>query len=66
MKLNDLLSALSSNANVNITLMESNETPLITFGAGGYGSIESDLGNRNVDTVKINSTTSITISLAAE
>lgn len=66
MLLKDLLEALSSNANVNITLMESNDTALITFVASGYASIESDLGERNVDTIKVNSSTALTISLAAE
>lgn len=61
----DLLAALSSNTNVNITLMDSNDTALITFGASGYGSIESDLGSRTVDTIKVNGSTSLTISLAS-
>lgn len=65
MTLGALLAALSSNANVNITLMDSNDTALITFVASGYASIESDLGNRTVSTVKVNSSTSITITLAA-
>ena len=65
MTLSALLAALSSNTNVNITLMESNDTQLITFMAGGYASIESDLGARTVDTIKVNTSTSITISLAA-
>ena len=65
MTLGALLAALSSNANVNITLMDSNDTALITFVASGYASIESDLGSRNVSTVKVNSSTSITITLAA-
>ena len=62
MTLGALLAALSSNANVNITLMD---TALITFVASGYASIESDLGSRTVSTVKVNSSTSITITLAA-
>lgn len=65
MLLKDLLAALSSNTNVNITLMDSNDTALITFVASGYASIESDLGDRTVSTVKVNSSTSITITLAA-
>ena len=36
MTLSALLAALSSNSNVNITLMESNDTQLITFAVGGY------------------------------
>ena len=65
MTLGALLAALSSNANVNITLMDSNDTALITFVASGYASIESDLGSRTVSTVKVNSSTSMTITLAA-
>ena len=65
MTLGALLAALSSNANVNITLMDSNDTALITFVASGYASIERDLGSRTVSTVKVNSSTSITITLAA-
>lgn len=65
MLLKDLLAALSSNANVNITLMDNNDNTLITFVASGYASIESDLGDRTVNTVKVNSSTSMTITLAA-
>ena len=62
MNLSDLLAALSSNA-VNITLLDENNEPLITFGAAGYTSIESDLGVRIVRKITISSGKDISISL---
>ena len=48
MILSDLLAALASNAAVNITLLDENNEPLITFGASGYASIENDIAARTV------------------
>ena len=59
----DLLAALSSNANVNITLMDDNDKVLITFVASGYEAVEDTLGARVVKRIKITSGTAITISL---
>lgn len=63
MILSDLLSALSSNANVNVTLLDSNDNNLITFNAAGYAAVESDLGKRTVKRVKINTAQQVTISV---
>lgn len=63
MKLTDLLAALSSNANVNVTLIDGNDNPMITFNAAGYGAVENDLGTRTVKRIKITSGTAVTISI---
>lgn len=63
MILSDLLSALSSNTNVNVTLLDSNDNTLITFNAAGHAAVESDLGKRTVKRVKINTAQAVTISI---
>ncbi len=63
MTLSELLTALSSNTNVNITLMDDADNQLITFNAAGYGAVESDLGTRKVKRIKISSGTSVVISV---
>lgn len=65
MFLSEILAALANNTNVNITLMDDQDTQVVTFNAGGYGAIESDLGSRTVKRIKINSGTSISISMEA-
>ena len=65
MLLKDVLAALSSNLNVNITIMDNNDNTLITFVAPGYASVESDLGERTVNIIKVVSSTALAISLAA-
>lgn len=65
MLLSDLLKALSGNANVNITLSDADNDGLITFNAGGYAAVESDLGKRTVKKVKIVSAQAVTIMLDA-
>lgn len=52
MTLSDLLVALSENNGQYITLVDG-ENELITFNAAGYGSVESDLGERTVDKIVI-------------
>ncbi len=64
MKLSELLAALSSNK-ISITIMDENDNALITFDAAGYGAVESDLGDRKVGVVKINTATAVTISIKA-
>lgn len=63
MLLSNLLVALSCNRNLYITLTDEDENALITFNATGYGSVESDLGERTVKKVKITSPNTATIVL---
>ncbi len=63
MKLSQALAALSGNIAINITLIDDNDAVLITFGAPGYPSIESDLGDYVVKYIKINSTKEIIIAI---
>ena len=64
MKLGELLEALGANGanpDVNVTIIDNNDMPLITYNAAGYGSIESDLSAKKVKKIVINSYTAITI-----
>ena len=64
MKLGELLEALGANGanpDVNITIIDNNDVPLITYRASGYGSIESDLSAKKVKKILINTMTAITI-----
>lgn len=63
MTLSDLLVALANNVGVNITLMDDNDNLIITFGAGGYAAIESDLGSRAVKRIKIESSKDVTVAI---
>lgn len=63
MILSDLLSALSSNSEVKVTLLDSSDNVLISFTAPGYAAIESDLGKRTVKRIKINTAQAVTISI---
>ena len=65
MTLAEILAALSSNTNVNITLTDDQDNQLITFNAAGFAAVESDLGTRKVKRIKINSGTAVTIPLEA-
>lgn len=59
MILADVLKAMANNENVNITLIDTDEKPLITFGAGGYASVEADITAREVKKIKIVSVTHV-------
>lgn len=61
MILSDLLKALSGNAGVNITLNNADGDSLITFNAGGYEAVESELGKRTVKKVKIMTANAVTV-----
>ena len=63
MVLSDLLVALAYNDNAYITLKNLDGDSLITFNAGGYTSVESDLGSRGIKKILIESVTNITIVL---
>ena len=64
MKLGELLEALGANGanpDVNITIIDNNDVPLITYRASGYSSIESDLSAKKVKKILINTMTAVTI-----
>ena len=64
MKLGELLEALGANGanpDVNVTIIDNNDNPLITYNAAGYGSIESDLSAKKVKKIVINSMTAVTV-----
>lgn len=64
MKLGELLEALGANGanpDVNITIIDNNDVPLITYKASGYGSIESDLSAKKVKKILINTMTAVTV-----
>lgn len=65
MILSETLAALSNNTAVNITLLDDADNQVITFNAAGYAAVESDLGTRKVKRIKINSGTSVAISMEA-
>lgn len=64
MTLSDLLVALSGNKNLFVKLVDSTGEAIITFDAGGYEAVESDLGTRAVDSVDITSPTMVTVAIA--
>ena len=66
MKLSDLLVAISSNTNTNVTLVDSLDNEIITFNAKGYGAVESDLGERDVKKITLISAASVKIMIADE
>lgn len=62
MTLTQVLTALADN-DITIVIAQNNTT-LIEFNAGGYASIESDLGAEVVEKITINNRTQVTITLA--
>lgn len=66
MTLTAVLTALANNAGVSITLMDAEGAVLITFMAPGYGSIESDLGERIVKRITVKSAKELTVTLEAD
>lgn len=63
MTLANVFSALSANEGLNITLVNSAGSNLITFNASGYASVESDLGARTVTAIKVISSSSVEITI---
>jgi len=63
MKLSDVLAALANNTDLKITLIDSNDTELVIFNAPGHGSIETDITDREVRRIKIDSGTSAKITI---
>lgn len=66
MTLSDLLVALANNAKLYVTLADKTGADLITFNAAGYTSVESDLGTRVVNQIKIDSPNAVVITLEDE
>lgn len=66
MTLADVLAAMANNTGVNITLQDEDGNNLITFGAPGYSSIESDLGTRVVKRIKIRGAKDVAITIENE
>lgn len=65
MTLTAVLTALANNAGVSITLMDADGNVLITFMAPGYGSIESDLGERIVKRITVKGAKELIVTLEA-
>lgn len=65
MTLQNLLPTLSKNSSLNITLVDSDDSNLITFNAAGYTSVESDLFSRTVNKITVESNKSIVVKLNA-
>lgn len=63
MNLSDLLVALSGNTQLYITLTDKTGAELITFNAGGYSNVESDLGTREVQKITLESLNKVAIAL---
>lgn len=63
MKLSDLLVALSNNKKLYVTLLDDNDTELITFNAEGYAAVEGDLGDRIVKRIRLTSPSTMSISI---
>lgn len=63
MTLSDVLTAMANNTGVNITLVDEDGNSLITFGAPGYASIESDLGSRIVKRIRVASQKEVVITI---
>lgn len=69
MKLIDFLTALGKddiNPRVNVSILDNEDKPLITYVSSGYASVESDLGTRVVKKIKVNSATLVTVSISDE
>lgn len=66
MTLTAVLTALANNAGVSITLVDAEGVVLITFMAPGYGSIESDLGEKIVKRITVKSAKELTVTLEAD
>ena len=62
MTLRSLLEALSINANITITLIDENDTNIISFNAPGYAAVEDTLLDEyEVKRIKISSSSAVMI-----
>lgn len=67
MKLIDVITALgigNINPKVDVTILDNSDVPLITYGSGGYASVDATLSNRVVKQIKVNSATLITVAIS--
>ena len=67
MKLIDVITALGTgniNPKVDVTILDNSDVPLITYGSGGYASVDTTLSNRVVKQIKVNSATLITVAIS--
>lgn len=62
MTLSALLNAITS-VKIQVTLRDANETELIKFYTGGQGELTEAILNRQVQTLKIENATAITVDL---
>lgn len=63
MTLENLLTTLSKNDMLSITLVDNNEEKLITFNVGGYANVENDLFVKIVNKITVESNKSIIIKI---
>ena len=69
MKLIDLLTAMGTdnvNPKVSVTVYDDNDVALITYNAGGYAYVESDISNKKVKRVKITSAQLVDVYISNE
>lgn len=69
MKLIDILEALGKdkvNPKVSVTVYDDDDVALITYNAGGYAYVESDISNKKVKKVKITSAQLVDVYIDAE
>lgn len=65
MTLLQLLTALSSNSKLNISVLDSDGESLITFNAAGFESIAGNVTERTVESITVDSGTSVVVKLTA-
>ena len=69
MKLIDLLTAMgvdNVNPKVNVAVYDDNDVALITYNAGGYAYVESDISNKKVKRVKVTSAQLVDVYISNE
>lgn len=64
MTLSQVLTALSNNINTNITLIDTENNPLITFNAPGYAGVDATLTAKIVKSISISSAQAVNITIA--
>ena len=63
MTLSQLLTTLANNEKLFITLQDKSANKLITFNATGYEAVESDLGERVVNAIVVDTPSAVTVIL---
>lgn len=64
MTLSAFLPTIANNNSLNVKLIDTADEVLIVFNASGYGSIESDLGAREIILITVLSSTEIIVKIA--